>query len=115
MEKKPWVFPVRNMDDGNHPLGSGMPSDVGKAASALLAKHVRTLEVLFSLQRENAKLKQEGQVGSEIRVHPSLDLRCAIDMLLLYLALHHHLSNAICALDEQHQRTASTKNAKCAK
>lgn len=110
MEKKPWEFPARNMDDSNHPLGSGMPSDVGKAASALLAKHVRTLEVLFSLQRENAKLKQESQVGSEISVNPTLDLRCAIDMRILYLAFHHHLFYATCVLDEQHLLTdASTK------
>lgn len=46
-------------------LGSGgMTTAAGKAASALLAKHVRTLEVLHSLQRENAKLRLEIQVKS---------------------------------------------------
>lgn len=40
----------------------GIATGVGKAASALLAKHVRTLEVLHSLQRENAKLRLEIQV-----------------------------------------------------
>lgn len=37
-------------------------SQAGRLASTLLAKHVRTLEVLYSLQRENAKIRQEGQV-----------------------------------------------------
>lgn len=46
-------------------LGSGgMTAGVGKAASALLAKHVRTLEVLHSLQRENARLRLEIQVNN---------------------------------------------------
>ncbi|CAM9816624.1 unnamed protein product [Scytosiphon promiscuus] len=43
----------------------GMTVSVGKVASALLAKHVRTLEVLHSLQRRNAELKQELQEKSE--------------------------------------------------
>lgn len=48
---------------GASSLGSGgMTTGVGKAASALLAKHVRTLEVLHSLQRDNAKLRLEIQV-----------------------------------------------------
>lgn len=47
-------------DDG---LGSGgIPTNVGKVASALLAKHVRTLEVLHSLQMDNAKLRRDAQV-----------------------------------------------------
>lgn len=40
----------------------GLATNVGKVASALLAKHVRTLEVLHTLQRNNAKLRQEIQV-----------------------------------------------------
>lgn len=40
----------------------GIATNVGKVASALLAKHVRTLEVLHTLQRTNAKLRQEIQV-----------------------------------------------------
>lgn len=48
-------------------LGSGgMTTGVGKAASALLAKHVRTLEVLHSLQRDNAKLRLDIQVKGTI-------------------------------------------------
>lgn len=49
-------------------LGSsigGLSTNVGKVASALLAKHVRTLEVLHSLQIENAKLRREAQVTDE--------------------------------------------------
>lgn len=38
------------------------PTNVGRVASALLAKHVRTLEVLHSLQMGNAKLRREIQV-----------------------------------------------------
>lgn len=41
---------------------SGIATNVGKAASALLAKHVRTLEILHSLQKNNAQLKEEIQV-----------------------------------------------------
>lgn len=40
----------------------GIPANVGKVASALLAKHVRTLEVLYSLQRENANLRRDIKV-----------------------------------------------------
>lgn len=40
----------------------GVPTNVGKAASALLAKHVRTLEVLHSLQMNNAELRRAAQV-----------------------------------------------------
>lgn len=40
----------------------GLATNVGKVASALLAKHVRTLEVLHTLQRNNATLRQEIQV-----------------------------------------------------
>ena len=46
------------------PGSAGMTTGVGKAASALLAKHVRTLEVLHSLQRENARLRLEIQVNN---------------------------------------------------
>lgn len=41
----------------------GITTNVGKVASALLAKHVRTLEVLHSLQLDNAKLRQDIQVS----------------------------------------------------
>ena len=44
------------------PGDCGTPTDMGKVASALLAKHVRTLEVLHSLQMDNAKLRRESQV-----------------------------------------------------
>lgn len=40
----------------------GVTTNVGKVASALLAKHVRTLEVLHSLQKRNAELTRELQV-----------------------------------------------------
>lgn len=40
----------------------GTATNVGKVASALLAKHVRTLEVLHSLQKSNAQLRQDIQV-----------------------------------------------------
>lgn len=43
-------------------MAANTSANVGKAQSTLLAKHVRTLEVLFSLQRENARIRQEGQV-----------------------------------------------------
>ncbi|CAM9829151.1 unnamed protein product [Ectocarpus sp. 6 AP-2014] len=39
----------------------GTATNVGKVASALLAKHVRTLEVLHSLQKSNAQLRQDIQ------------------------------------------------------
>ncbi|CAM9718759.1 unnamed protein product [Ectocarpus sp. 4 AP-2014] len=39
----------------------GTATNVGKVASALLAKHVRTLEVLHSLQTSNAQLRREIQ------------------------------------------------------
>ncbi|CAM9769624.1 unnamed protein product, partial [Ectocarpus sp. 13 AM-2016] len=39
----------------------GTGTHAGKVASALLAKHVRTLEVLHSLQKSNAQLRQDIQ------------------------------------------------------
>lgn len=48
--------------DGLGPSIGGVSTNVGKVASALLAKHVRTLEVLHSLQIDNAKLRREAQV-----------------------------------------------------
>lgn len=48
---------------GECPGSGGVPNtDAGKVSSALLAKHVRTLEVLHSLQVDNAKLRRENQV-----------------------------------------------------
>lgn len=41
----------------------GIDTNVGKVASALLAKHVRTLEILHSLQMDNAQLRLEIQVS----------------------------------------------------
>lgn len=50
----------------------GIATNVGKVASALLAKHVRTLEVLHSLQRNNAELRQEIQVRKLYRAGSGL-------------------------------------------
>lgn len=47
--------------DNKSASSSGMAAG-GRLTSALLAKHVRTLEVLYSLQRENARVRQEGKV-----------------------------------------------------
>lgn len=50
------------MEDGAGLSSGGIATNVGKVASALLAKHVRTLEILHSLQKNNAQLKEEIQV-----------------------------------------------------
>ena len=49
-------------------VGAGIDTNVGKVASALLAKHVRTLEILHSLQMDNAQLRQEIQVSTTVRL-----------------------------------------------
>ncbi|CAM9733806.1 unnamed protein product [Pylaiella littoralis] len=52
------------MEDGAGLSSGGIATNVGKVASALLAKHVRTLEILHSLQKNNAQLKEEIQERS---------------------------------------------------
>lgn len=53
---------VHSSHDGRGALATEEPAKIGKVASALLAKHVRTLEVLYSLQQENIRLRREAQV-----------------------------------------------------
>lgn len=46
------------------------PTSVSKLASTLLAKHVRTLEVLHSLQTENAQLRRQLRRQLQVRRLP---------------------------------------------
>lgn len=81
---------------------------VGKAASALLAKHVRTLEVLHSLQRENAKLRLEIRVKAMAETCRLIPQRCTLVFVLA-------LSGAccVCPLYVQYCPSAIAPSAVC--